>query len=72
VCEVFHDSFSSPCPNIYVFLKAIIATQTCTYISTNSTKQDKHILNRAYLTKKPNNSIIEKYKTGEINKKIIF
>ncbi|KAF0748943.1 MULE domain-containing protein, partial [Aphis craccivora] len=44
-CESFHASFSSNFysshPNIFVFLKAIIETQTNTYIAINSTEEDK-------------------------------
>lgn len=56
VCEAFHASFStnfySPHPNIFVFLKVIIETQTSTYIAINSIEQEKYISNRAYLKKK--------------------
>ncbi|KAF0751144.1 Uncharacterized protein FWK35_00019505, partial [Aphis craccivora] len=50
-CEAFHASFStnfySPHPNIFVFLKVIIETQTSTYIAINSIYQEKYISNRA-------------------------
>lgn len=72
-CEAFHASFStnfySPHPNIFVFLKVIIETQTSTYIAINSIEQEKYISNRAYLKKKLTiNSYIDKYKSGEISR----
>ena len=73
-CESFHASFSSNFysshPNVFVFLKAIIETQTSTYIAINSTEEDKYTSNRAYLVKKVAiESLIEKYKSGKITSK---